>query len=79
MLLLLGEPNYLMDKTILTKARGQAYKVAQLNRYLHCSIHGNISNITIYKEPSTDITVRDENGSRIIDYDDKLYNSKLFL
>lgn len=78
MLLLLGEPNYLMDKTILTKARGQAYKAAQLNGYLHCSIYGNISNITVYKEPLTDITVRDENGSKLIDYDDKLYNSKLF-
>ena len=78
-ILLLGEPNYLLDKTILTEARGQVYKAVWFRGVLHCSIYGHITNITVYKIPLTEITVRDENGSRIIDYDDKFYSSKLEL
>nr|XP_022335910.1 uncharacterized protein LOC111132400 [Crassostrea virginica] len=69
-----GEPNYLLDKTILTEARGQVYKAVWFRGILHCSIYGHITNITVYKIPLTEITVRDENGSRIIDYDDKFYS-----
>ena len=68
-----------MDKTILTKVQGNVYKAAWVRGILHCSIYGHITNITVYKMPSTEITIRDNSGSKIIDFDDEFYSSKLFL
>ena len=79
MLFHLGEPNYFMSNTILTKTRGNVFKAAWFRGFLHCSIYGHITNITIYKMPSAEITIRNENGSKIIYYDDEFYSSKLFL
>nr|XP_022343095.1 uncharacterized protein LOC111136500 [Crassostrea virginica] len=73
-----GEPNYLMDKTILTKVQGNVYKAAWVRGILHCSIYGHITNITVYKMPSTEITIRDNSGSKIIDFDDEFYSRGIY-
>ncbi|XP_078336302.1 uncharacterized protein LOC111136501 [Crassostrea virginica] len=64
-----------MDKTILTKVQGNVYKAAWVRGILHCSIYGHITNITVYKMPSTEITIRDNSGSKIIDFDDEFYSN----
>lgn len=57
-----------MNSQALTRPLGSYFQVVNFSGILRCSIYGDISQITLHSTKSADILVRNQNGSRIFEY-----------
>lgn len=57
-----------MNSQVQTRAQGSYFQVIHFSGILRCSLYGHISQITLQKTDLADILVRNENGSRILEY-----------
>lgn len=57
----------------LSKAKGSYFLAAQFAGMLRCSLYGDVSQITVFKLDLSEISVRNQNGSRILEFPNKCH------
>lgn len=57
----------------LTKAKGSYFLAAQFAGMLRCSLYGDVSQITFSTLDLSEILVRNQNGSRILEFPSKCH------
>lgn len=57
----------------ITKTQGRYFQAAQFSGMLRCSLYGDISHITLFTMDSSEIIVRNQNGSQILELPRKRY------